>query len=352
MPKSAVPQPDVGIVAYGTVLPQDCLLATEIATAQGVLQVPGLGVEQKTVAARDEDAATLSVAAADQALSRGADMMLKSKIGALWIGSESHPYAVKPTGTMVAAALGLPKRMALADLQFACKAGTQGLAQAVASVKSGFASAAMAIGADTAQSRPGDILEYTAAAGGAAYVIGSEQVVCRFIGTASYATDTPDFWRRAGQPYPEHAGRFTAEPAYFAHIEKSVTQLLDKLEMTISDFDHCVFHTPNGNFPVTIARQLGATKEQLRWSLPVSKIGNTYAAATLLAFAHVLDHAEANEKILVASYGSGAGSDAFVWETTDLLPKLRQNWTDLLEERIARLQTISYTEYSQRRGHA
>ncbi len=344
--------PEVGIVAYATQLPLDCLSSKSIAAAQSQLVMPKLGVDQKTVPARDEDTATLAVAAAARAFERSEDVMLKSKIGALWIGSESHPYAVKPTGTMVAAALGLPKRLAMADLQFACKAGTQSVQNAVAYVRSGFVDAAVAIGADTAQSRPGDVLEYTAAAGAAAYAIGTKHLLCRFLGTTSYATDTPDFWRRPGREFPEHAGRFTGEPAYFYHIEKSVTQLLRDLDMQISDFDHCVFHTPNGVFPRAVAHRLGVKNEQMEWSLPVTKIGNTYAAATLLAFANVLDHAQSGEKILVASYGSGAGSDAFVWETTELLPDARRGWTDLLEEQIARLREITYTEYRHRGGQS
>ncbi len=340
-----------GIISYGTYLPSHVITAQVIAEANGLSVPPPLGVEQKTVAESDEDTATLAVESAYQALERLSTPLQKQKIGSLWIGSESHPYAVKPTGTMVASALGLPKRLALADLQFACKAGTQGLQIALAYVKSGMAEMSLAIGADTAQSRPGDVLEYTAGAGSAAYVLGTENVICELLGTTSYATDTPDFWRRPGQEYPEHAGRFTGEPAYFHHIEHSVGNMLEELKLDISEFDHCVFHTPNGKFPVTVAKKLGVKKEQMQWSLPVKKIGNTYAAATLLAFASVLDHAEADQKILVASYGSGAGSDVFVWQTTPELITRRATWRGFLEEYIDATQPISYAEYRSRGGH-
>lgn len=340
-----------GIVAYGTYLPAHMIPAQAIAEANGLDAPPPLGVAQKTVAEPDEDTATLAVAAAHQALQRLSNPVLKQKVGALWIGSESHPYAVKPTGTMVAAALGLPKRLSLADLQFACKAATQGLQIAAAYVQSGMAEVALAIGADTAQSRPGDVLEYTAGAGSAAYILGKEQLLCELMGTTSYATDTPDFWRRPGQEYPEHAGRFTGEPAYFYHIEHAVQNLLEQLEMDISEFDHCVFHTPNGKFPVAVAKKLGVKKEQMQWSLPVKKIGNTYAAATMLAFAHVLDHADAGQKILVASYGSGAGSDVFAWQTTEELVSQRAQWHGFLSEYIDALVPITYSEYRSRGGH-
>lgn len=347
----SISKKQIGIIAYGTYLPLHMISAQAIAEANGLDAPPALGVVQKTVVEPDEDTATMSVASAQQALSRLPNPLLKQKIGALWIGSESHPYAVKPTGTMVAAALGLPKKLSLADLQFACKAGTQGLQIALAYVQSGLVEVAMSIGADTAQSRPGDVLEYTAGAGGAAYLLGTENILCELLGTTSYATDTPDFWRRPGQEYPEHAGRFTGEPAYFYHIEHAVNNMLEELKMDISEFDHCVFHTPNGKFPVSIAKKLGAKKEQMQWSLPVKKIGNTYAAATMLAFANVLDHAEAGQKILVASYGSGAGSDVFVWQTTEQLVQARAHWNNFLAESIERLTPITYSEYRSRGGH-
>ncbi len=76
----------------------------------------------------------------------------------------------------------------------------------------------LAIGMDTAQGRPGDALEYTAAAGGAAYLLGAaEESLALIQGSYSFVTDTPDFWRRSHENYPSHGDRFTGEPAYFEH---------------------------------------------------------------------------------------------------------------------------------------
>ena len=336
----------VGIVAYGTSLPHLAIAATEIEQAQnrvgdGVPQ--SLGVKQKTVPEIDEDTMTLSTAAAAQALSRWPGD--RQQIQALFIGSESHPYAVKPTGTMVKAALGLSETMALADLQFACKAGTQSLQIGASYVVSGMASAALAIGADTAQSRPGDVLEFTAGAGAAAYVLGSAQLLAKLLATTSVATDTPDFWRRPGQNYPEHAGRFSGEPGYFYHVKAATQQLLAETGLSPAQIDWCVFHTPNAKFPQTVAKQLGFQPEQLAPSLVVKQIGNTYAAASLLALAAVLDQASAGQKILVTSYGSGAGADSFLFETTSELVTQRATWTQSLVEQIEHLQLVTYQEY-------
>jgi len=336
----------VGILSYGTYLPAFVVSGEEIERAQskvGENLAGSLGVSQKTVPNQDEDTATFSVAAAFQATQRWAGS--QADIGALFIGSESHPYAVKPTGTMVHRALGLSEDMALADLQFACKAGTQSLQVGTAYVLSEMAKVALAIGADTAQGRPGDVLEFTAGAGAAAYLIGQENILVKILATASVASDTPDFWRRPGQAYPEHAGRFTGGPGYFHHIALATQKILAETQLTPDQLDYCVFHTPNGKFPVTVAHQLGFTPKQLAPSLVVKNIGNTYAAASLLALAAVLDQAPAGAKVLMTSYGSGSGADCFLLETTPLLVQKRKSWRNLVQDQIERTNPISYQTY-------
>jgi len=183
-------------------------------------------------------------------------------------------------------------------------------------VKAGLIKYGMAIGADCAQSKPGDALEYTAAAGGAAYIIGKKPLAV-IEGTYSYTTDTPDFWRREGSDYPSHGARFTGEPAYFKHIISATNELLNRLSLKPSDFDHAVFHMPNGKFPLKAAKSMGFSKEQLKLGMVVRKIGNCYSGSSLLGLSRVLDNAKPGERILMTSYGSGAGSDSFSFLVTD-----------------------------------
>src|SRR5690606_12665469 len=124
-------------------------------------------------------------------------------IRAVWVGSESHPYAVKPTSTIVAEAIGAVPNTLAADWEFACKAGSEAMQAAAGVVGSGMAAYALSIGMDTARGRPGDALEYAAAAGGAASLMGpADNSLAVFEATSSYVTDAPDFWRRAHETYP------------------------------------------------------------------------------------------------------------------------------------------------------
>jgi len=340
------PDRDVGIVGYGAYIPRYRLPTAEVSRVWTEGQA-GLPVEEKSVPGLDEDTATMAIEAARNALARGS--VPPEAIRAVWVGSESHPYAVKPTSTIVAEAIGATPQVCAADWEFACKAGTEALQAAIALVGSGMADYAMAVGMDTAQGRPGDALEYTTAAGGAAFIVGPrEQSLAYLEGSYSYVTDTPDFFRRPYQHYPEHGGRFTGEPAYFKHITNAVKALLDELGHTPGDFTAAVFHQPNTKFPQRVAQMLGFSKEQTQVGLLAPKVGNVYAGSSLLGLTAILDKAKPGDRILLASFGSGAGSDAFSFIVTDLI-KERQALAPSTQAYITRRKPIDYALYTRYR---
>ena len=340
---------DIGIVGYGAYIPRFRIAVEEIARIWG--EDPenikkGLLVEEKSVPDKDEDTITISVEAGKNALARaGID---PKKIGALYIGSESHPYIVKPSGTVVAEALGLSTNLMVADFEFACKAGTAAIQCCYGFVKAGVIEYGMAVGADTSQGRPGDALEYTASAGGAAFVIGPDPLA-RIEGMCSFTTDTADFWRRDGADYPSHGARFTGKPAYFAHVITCTKTLLERLSLKPGDFTYAVFHMPNGKFPLTAGESLGFTVAQMEKGLVVKRIGNTYSGSSLLGLTSVLDAAKPGDRILLTSYGSGAGADSFSFVVTDNILE-RRGLAPRTEEYIQNKEHIDYGTYVRLRG--
>jgi hydroxymethylglutaryl-CoA synthase len=208
----------------------------------------------------------------------------------------------------------------------------------------------LAIGMDTAQGRPGDALEYTAAAGGAAFLLGPAADSLAVIeSTYSYVTDTPDFWRRAYQKYPEHGQRFTGEPAYFKHITSAAKTYMEATNTTAGDYKYAVFHQPNTKFPNRVAKNLGFSPEQIAPGLLVPVIGNTYSGAAIIGLTGILDVAEPGERVLVVSFGSGAGSDAFSVLVTDQIRE-RRDLAPKTQEYIARRTEIDYATYARMRG--
>jgi hydroxymethylglutaryl-CoA synthase len=313
-----------GIVGYGAYIPRNRIKVEEIAKVWGA-DAPsykkGLMLEEKSVPSPDQDTITMSVEASKNALKRAG--INPVEIGAVYIGSESHPYAVKPSGTVLAEALGATPEVHTADFEFACKAGTEGMYVALNLVKSGEMKYALGVGADTSQGAPGDALEYSAAAGAAAFIFGRENLIAKVLTTYAFMTDTPDFWRREYMYYPQHGGRFTGDPAYFKHVTGAARGILDRAGMKPEDFAYVIFHQPNGKFPFRVGKMLGFRREQIEPGWLVNKLGNTYSGSSPLGLTATLDIAKPGDRILLVSYGSGAGSDAFVFEVQDRIEEVR-----------------------------
>jgi len=342
---------EAGIVSYGAYVPRYRITPAEIGRVWGTdgeSVGQGLNVVRKSVPSPDEDTITISTEALRTALARGG--IDPQTLGAVYVGSESHPYAVKPTATVVAQAVGATPHLTAADFEFACKAGTAAVQTCLGLVGAGMIRYGVAIGTDTSQGAPGDALEYSASAGGAAFVIGREKVICRVRRTLSYTTDTPDFWRREGQRYPSHSGRFTGEPAYFRHVTECARALFQAEGTSPKDYAHVVFHQPNGKFPQRVGKLLGFSEAQMRYGLVTPYLGNTYSGAALLGLANVLDHAKPGERVLVVGYGSGAGSDAFDLETTDELGSYEKGFGRPVQYFLDHGVEIPYAVYAKFRG--
>jgi hydroxymethylglutaryl-CoA synthase len=341
------PDKPVGIVGYGAYIPRYRLPASEVARIW-MGGAAGTPIQEKSVPGLDEDVITMSIEAARNALARA--QIDPSDIRAVWVGSESHPYAVKPTSTVVAEAIGAAPHTLAADWEFACKAGSEAVQASIGFVGSGMARYALAIGMDTAQGRPGDALEYTAAAGGAAYIIGAgEESLAIYEATYSFVTDTPDFWRREHETYPSHGDRFTGEPAYFRHVIAAGEALLEELAARPEDFKYVVLHQPNVKFPERAAKLLGFAPEQMKTGLLAGMIGNVYAGSSLLGLTAILDEAQPGDRIMYVSYGSGAGSDAMALRVTDKIVG-RPERAPKTQDYIARRTEIDYATYSRYRG--
>jgi len=341
----------VGIISYGTYVPKYRIKTADIASVWGKNGqdiASSLGVIQKSVPGIDEDAVTIALEAATNCLE--AQSINPSSLEVLFVGSESRPYAVNPTSTIVGELLGVGNNYLASDFEFACKAGTSAMQALAGLIQSGHVHLGMAIGTDAAQGKPHDALEYTSASAGVSFLLGGNEddIIAKLLSFTSYSSDTPDFWRRDGIRYPSHAGRFTGEPAYFAHVEGATHRLLEMTQCKHSDIDYCVFHMPNGKFPRQAAKRLGFTHKQLLPSLTIDSIGNPYSASSLLGFAAVLDIASPGDKVLMVSYGSGAGSDAFLWEVTENIEDIKETRNTHKTTVISQLSQptyISYVEY-------
>lgn len=315
------------------------------------------GIMERAVPFIDEDAITAAVEAGKLALiSSGVDSSL---IGKVYVGTESNPYAVKPIASKVAQVLKLGEEdedvqgVDAVDTEFACKAATSMFKDAASLVSHPKFNIlyAMIIGADNSQAAPRDCpggeLDFFVGFGGCAFIFGKYDVIAEVEGWHSCTSDTPDFWRRDGEQYPMHGGRYTGDPAYFKHIRKAAKKLMEKLNLQAKDINYFVAHQPNPHFPVRIAKELGFKEEQYMPSLQVAKFGNTYSGSSPIGLAAVLDIAKPHERILMVSYGSGAGSDAYSFITTSqiLEKRERQKFTVRYQAESRFIEYLDYPTY-------
>ncbi len=338
----------VGIIGWGAYIPRYRIKIQELGGIWGESKERvelNLGISEKSVAGPDEDTTTIATEAVKNAISRA--QISPRDLRAIFVGTESPTYAVKPTGTIIAEAVNSTPNILASDLEFACKAGTEALQCCMGLVSSGMIKYGVAVGADVAQSRPGDDLEFSAAAGGAALIIGAKDIdkmVATIEASYSYCTDTPDFWRRPTEIYPSHGEAFTGEPGYFSHTINCARTLMKELDLKSSDLTYVILHQPNGKFPLRAANSLGFTRKQIEPGLLVGEIGNTYSASAMLGLTAVLEVAKPNDEILMISYGSGAGADAFYIIIEEGI-EVKRELAPKVSEYISRKKYIDYITY-------
>lgn len=343
----------VGIVSYGHYVPHLrmdlSVLSEQWGLTEALERVYRLnGRNGSAVNSLDEDTVTMSIEAGERALALAGGARPKSVL----IGSESHPYAVKPSSVIVGEALGLAPELFAVDLEFACKGGTAALFLSTALVAAGQLPCALAIGADCPQSAPGSLLEASVGAGASAFVVGAgDQVLARVDATSAASSDTTDFWRRDGAKYPSVVGKFSAEEGYEAHTCRVVNQLLADTKTKPEDYAILCLHQPYQSLPLSVGKKLGFTRQQVQPALVAAKIGNTYSSACLLSLCGVLDVAKPGDRMMLVSFGSGAGSDGFVMTVTDAIVDFQRRKAlaqqELLSEQIgnAHVDWLTYGQY-------
>ena len=321
-----------GIIGYGAFIPFNRIRVEEIhrvwrnTDLHRVKDV--LKINERAVLQPNEDTITLAVAAAKQAIEQA--RIDRAKIDALFLGTCTNPYDSRPSATVIAEALGTPSHFIGGDVQFSGKSGTTAIQVCLGLVRSGMAKAGLAIASDTINRHtcPGRMYEYTASAGAAAFVIGQDDPVAEIVGTQSYASDLSDFFRVEGDRYIQNIGGggdlYPAwEIGFVDHVVQASESLMKSLNLRPKDYAFAVFQQPYGFAPFAVGERLGFTKEQIEPGVIASMIGDCGAASSLLGLVHVLDQAKKGQRIFLASYGFGAGSDAFSLEVTPVLETRR-----------------------------
>lgn len=337
-----------GIRGYGVAVPLRRIAIEEINNVWmnlPIQAVKGRKVRERAVLGPDEDPITMGADAACKALQMaGLD---RKKIGALILGTQTSPYHTRPAASILVEAIGLRNDVFAADIQFSGKSGTSALLMALAYVNAGMAEAAIAIGSDTLSYHvsPGDSQEYVASSGACAVVVGRDSAIAEIEASASYTSDTPDYFRLDGERYIRTGG--SAMTATGVGMQENMQGawkgINGKQEYAPDSFQYLAIQQEDAKGPFQVGQRLGFTKEQITPGIFSDYLGDCGSASALISLAKVLDGATAGERIAAISYGSGAGSDVLIMKTTSRIGEI--NRKPSVGELISRKTMVDYSTY-------
>lgn len=344
-----------GIVGYGGYIPRYRLKVEDIwdewlsPIDTPVVIKERRGLAEKAVTRWDEDSITMAVAAAKSSLEIAG--ISADELNAIYFGSCTNPYSSKAAVTIVAEALTDVRELMCADCQFAGRSGTAALQISAAMIDAGLAHYALAVGSDALSRHipPNDPLEYSYSAGAAAFVIGNVKVLAEIETMYSYNTNTPEFFRLDGERYIKHAASEDGEYlwGYRKHVKEAIERYMTKFRRKPGDFAYVAISQPDGRLPINIMKENGFDEQQIRQGMMAGEIGDCGSASALLSLQVVLDQAKAGERILVISYGFGAGCDMIGLKATDLIEegKRKRRTYPSVKELISNKEYVTYAQH-------
>ena len=317
-------QPSVGITGFGAYLPRLRLQRKAMATANAWFNpsIMGQGKGERTMANWDEDAVTMAVEAARDALPGGVDpIQSRRKVDALFFASTTMPFADRQNAGIIAGALSLSEDIHTSDVTGSQRAGLSALIAGLEKAKAGAAKNVLVVSGDRRKARAGSTQEFQFGDGAAAMLVGSENVAARFLGSHSVSVDFVDHFRGESEEFDYGwEERWIRDEGYSKIVPRAVKGLLEKSGVAGTAIDHFILPCQFAKLDQQLAAKSGVDASKVRDNL-AANVGECGAAHALLMFAHVLEEAKPGQKILVAAFGQGC--DALLFEVTEAIAKVR-----------------------------
>jgi hydroxymethylglutaryl-CoA synthase len=298
----------VGISGYGVYIPKLRIKKEEYAKAWGSFSAAG--VAEKSVMGFDEDVLTSAAKVSRRALA--SVPLTPDKITRFAMASTSAPYVEKLLSGTVIVSVGIPNTTFSSDHTTSSRAGTEAMLAAIEHVKADPSGKALVAAADAPKASMWDSIEHPLGAGAAGFVISGDNLVAELEGHVSYASEYfgERFKPRDDSLLHDLNVKKFAEGSLLTNTTRAGNALLKKLGRKPEEYQHVVIQQPDARVPATVAARMSFTDLQLASGLVSKSIGDLGAASVPVALAAALDAAKVGDKIMVISYGSGAGSDA------------------------------------------
>jgi len=310
----------VGIAAWGAYAPR--LRLNRKAAAQANAWVaPNLMARargERAMANWDEDALTMAVEAARDALGPGDD---RGGVRGLYFASTTAPFEDRLNAGILSAALTLDKNIPSADVTGSQRCGLTALAQGLNAVKAGAMSTALVAAGEHRRARAASAQELDWGDAAAAFVIGEGEVAAEFLGHGAVTDDFVDHFRGADAEFDYYwEERWIRDEGIVKLVPPAIRSALERAGIEASTVTHFCFPSTFAGMAATLAKAVGIPPEAVRDNL-AARLGEAGCAHAPVMLAHALEEASAGDIILVAQFGQGA--EALVFRATDRVASSR-----------------------------
>jgi 3-hydroxy-3-methylglutaryl CoA synthase/uncharacterized OB-fold protein len=285
-----------GIQRYGSYVPYYRLTREALGGGRG----------ERAIASFDEDAVSMAVEAAREAV-RGAG---GAAVDTLLYATTSPAYAEKLDAAIVHAASDLAPAVTALDLGGTTRAG-------VSALLTGFDLAAagrtpLVVASDVVIGAPEGARERDGGDAAAAFVLGPEEgAAARLVARASRTDEVLDVWRtpdlRFARQWEERFGADVLAPI----LAEVATEVLQAAGLQPADLSTVILDSTNARALRALPRALGLKPEQIADPL-ADRVGRTGAAHAGLLLARALDTAVVGDRIALVTAIDGA--DALILE--------------------------------------
>jgi 3-hydroxy-3-methylglutaryl CoA synthase len=298
-----------GIAAWGAYAPR-LRLSRKAVTEANAWVAPNLkakGKGERSMANWDEDALTMAVEAARDALGPGDDD--RSHIDSLYFASTTAPFADRLNAGIVSAALTLEKSITASDVTGSQRCGLTALGQALAAG----GTALVAVG-EHRKARAVSAQELDFGDGAAAFVVTDGPGAAELLGRGSVTDDFVDHFRGDDGGFDYYwEERWIRDEGIVKLVPPAIRKALEIAGLSAADVDHFCFPSTFAGMAATLAKAVGIKPEAVRDNL-AAVMGEAGCAHGPIMLAHALEEAKAGEVILVAQFGQGA--EALVFRAT------------------------------------
>jgi hydroxymethylglutaryl-CoA synthase len=307
----------VGIKAYGGYVPKRRLPRSVIVEANGWFNsaLKGYSKGERSMCNWDEDALTMAVAASRDCL----DKTRPDDIKAIYLASTTLPFTDRQNSGILGTALNLGQNMMTMDITSSQRAATSGLVNALNVAKGTGGSALFATG-EHRRSQTANNNELMFGDGGAALLLGNDDVVAEYLGAGQIAVDFVDHYRGQNADFDYNwEERWIRDEGFMKIVPDAVQAALDITGLAADDIDHFVMPGTIRNIAAMVGKRCGIKTEAARDNLH-GVMGEAGTSHSLVMLVDCLQDAKPDELIMVIGWGQGC--DALVFRTTDKLPTM------------------------------